>query len=134
MNGITAYALSRGYTDISIAGGGISKGKNCLIDSIEDIDGGHRVNFKWELDDGTVLTDHMDVLDGEKGEAGQPGPKGDKGDSGFDPQVLVKKSTANEYILQIQDVDSDYDTPNLMGSSGGVIGSYDEETENVTIS
>lgn len=134
MNGITAYILGRGYTDESIAGGGAVAGKPCQIESIEDIENGHRITFMWELDDGTVKRQSMDVMDGEKGETGQPGPKGDKGDSGFDPQVLVKKSTANEYILQIQDVDSDYDTPNLMGSSGGVIGSYDEETENVTIS
>lgn len=133
MNGTMAYILSTQYTDESIAGGGAVAGKPCQIESITDIPGGHRITFKWELDDGTEKTQYMDVMDGEKGEAGQPGPKGDKGDSGFDPQVLVKKSTANEYILQIQDVDSDYDTPNLMGSSGGVVGSYDEETENVTI-
>ena len=132
MNGITAYTLSQSYTDISIAGAGSIKGKNCQIDSIEDIEGGHRVNFKWELDDGTVLTDHMDVMNGEPGPAGKPGPKGDPGDAGFAPQVEVEKSTDNEYILRIQDVDSDYDTPNLKGG-GTVSSSYDAENENVHI-
>lgn len=132
MNGITAYALSHSYTDESIAGGGAIKGKNCQIDSIEDIEGGHRVNFKWELDNGTVLTEHMDVMNGEKGSKGEPGPKGDPGIAGFAPQVEVEKSTDDEYILRIQDVDSDYDTPNLKGS-GGISTSYDSENENVHI-
>lgn len=129
MNGITAYALSQSYTDSSIAGAGAIKGAPCTIDSITDIEGGHRITFKWELDDGTVQTESMDVMNGEKG---SPGPKGDPGDAGFAPQVEVEKSTDNEYILRIQDVDSNYDTPNLKGS-GAVSSSYDEENENVHI-
>lgn len=131
---IITYAKSREYTDETVIGGGAIAGKPCQIESITDIPGGHRITFKWELDDGTVKNQSLDIMDGVKGDTGEKGEKGDKGDAGFDPQVLVKKSTANEYILQIQDVDSDYDTPNLMGSSGGVIGSYDEENENVIIS
>jgi len=133
MNGITAYALSRGYTDESIAGGGAIKGKNCVIESIEDIEGGHRVTFKWTLDNGTEERQTMDIMDGKQGEAGEKGEKGDPGDAGFAPQVEVEKSTENEYILKIQDVDSEYDTPNLKGN-GSVIASYDAENENVTIS
>ena len=37
MKAIEAYAMSKTYTDHSIAGGGISAGKNCTIDSITDI-------------------------------------------------------------------------------------------------
>lgn len=132
MNGITAYALSHSYTDESIAGAGAIKGANCEIDSIEDIEGGHRVTFKWVLSDGTEQTQTMDVMDGEKGSKGDPGPKGEPGDAGFAPQVEVDKSTENEYILRIRDVDSDYDTPNLKGS-GAVSSSYDAENENVHI-
>lgn len=132
MNGTMAYILSKGYTDETVIGGGAIKGANCEIDSIEDIEGGHRVTFKWVLSDGTEQTQTMDVMNGERGEAGVKGDKGDPGDAGFAPQVAVEKSTDNEYILRIQDVDSDYDTPNLKGS-GAVSSSYDAETENVHI-
>ena len=131
MNGITAYTLSQNYTDESIAGAGAIKGSPCTISSITDIEGGHRVTFSWTLADGTEKTETMDVMDGERGVQGE---KGDKGDSGFAPQVEVEKSTANEYVLKIQDVDSEYDTPNLKGSSGGVIATYDAENENATLS
>lgn len=126
MNGTIAYILSHNYTDESIAGAGSIKGSPCEIDSIVDIEGGHRVTFKWKLSDGTEQTDTMDVMNGE------PGPKGDPGDAGFAPQVEVDKSTESEYILRIKDVDSDYDTPNLKGS-GAVSSSYDAENENVHI-
>lgn len=132
MNGTMAYILSQNYTNESIAGAGAIKGSPCTIDSIEDIEGGHRVTFKWVLSDGTEQTQTMDVMNGEPGPAGEPGPKGEPGDAGFAPQVEVEKSTDNEYILRIQDVDSDYDTPNLKGG-GTVSSSYDAENENVHI-
>ena len=65
-----------------MVGGGAIKGKNCTVDSIAEITGGHRVTFKWTLDDGTVLTGTMDVMDGAKGDQGIQGEKGDKGDRG----------------------------------------------------
>lgn len=133
MNGITAYALSHQYTDETVIGGGAIKGAPVQIESIEDIEGGHRVNFKWELNDGvTVLRDHMDVMNGEKGEQGDKGEQGLPGKDGFAPQVTVKASTDTDYVLNIEDVDSDYDTPNLKGT-GVVTASYDAEDENVTI-
>lgn len=64
---IPTYALSRKYTDESVAGGGTIKGKNCQIQSITSITGGHRVVFVWYLDDGTVQTSTMDVMDGADG-------------------------------------------------------------------
>lgn len=65
---IISYILSRKYTEKSLIGGGAVKGKNCIIDSIEEIEGGHRVTFKWTLDDGTVETDYIDVMDGTTNE------------------------------------------------------------------
>ena len=56
--------MSYGYTDETVLGGGAIKGKNCTIKSITEITGGHRVTFEWTLDDGTVQTDTMDVMDG----------------------------------------------------------------------
>ena len=68
---IQAIAVSKKYTDEEIAGGGAIKGKNCTIESIEDITGGHRVTFEWTLDDGTVQTTTMDVMDGNDGADGK---------------------------------------------------------------
>ena len=79
---ILTYALSKKYTDNSMAGGGISAGKNCTVDSIEEISGGNRVTFKWTLDNGTVKTGTMDVMDGAKGEQGIPGATGSTGQQG----------------------------------------------------
>lgn len=129
---IITYAKSKNYTDQTVIGAGAIKGSPCEIESIEDIEGGHRVTFKWHLTDGTEQSQTMDVMNGEQGQPGIPGPKGDPGDAGFAPQVEVEKSTDNEYVLRIQDVDSDYDTPNLKGS-GGISTSYDEDNENVHI-
>ena len=67
------YAAAKKYTDKSIAGGGAIKGKNCVVDSIMAITGGHRVTFKWTLDDGTVQTGYMDVMDGVDGVDGADG-------------------------------------------------------------
>jgi len=69
---IRALALAQKYTDDEVAGGGAIKGKNCTIKSITDIiEGstvvGHTVTFEWTLDNGTVLTDSMDVMDGSIG-------------------------------------------------------------------
>jgi hypothetical protein len=64
---IETYALAKRYTDTEIAGGGAIKGKNCVITEIEEITGGHIVHFQWTLDDGTVETDTMTVMDGEDG-------------------------------------------------------------------
>lgn len=65
-----ALAASKTYTNEVVIGGGAIKGKNCVISSIDAIAGGHRVNFTWTLDSGTVQTGYIDVLDGENGDAG----------------------------------------------------------------
>ena len=67
---IPTLALSRKYTDESVSGGGTIKGKNCQIQSITSITGGHRVVFVWYLDDNTEQTSTMDVMDGDKGDTG----------------------------------------------------------------
>ena len=69
MDGLIAYALSRKYTKKSMEGGGAIAGKPCQISSITDITGGHRVTFKWYLNDGTEQTGYMDVADGVDGDS-----------------------------------------------------------------
>ena len=81
---LQAVAIAQAYTDTEIAGGGAIKGKNCVIDSITEITGGHRVTFKWTLDNGTVQTGTMDVMDGHDGQDGQEGPQGQTGPAGAD--------------------------------------------------
>lgn len=67
---VKTLGAANAYTDETVVGGGAIKGKNCTVDSITDITGGHRVTFKWTLDDGTVLTGTMDVMNGAKGDTG----------------------------------------------------------------
>lgn len=64
ISGEIALAAAKKYTAESLIGGGALKGKNCTIKSITEITGGHRVTFEWTLDDGTVQTNTMDVMDG----------------------------------------------------------------------
>lgn len=66
----TTYAAAKKYTDTTVAGGGAIKGKNCTIDSITPITGGNKVTFKWTLDNGTVQTSDMNVMNGDKGDDG----------------------------------------------------------------
>lgn len=73
---IITLALAKKYTDTSLAGGGAIQGKNCVVDSITAITGGHRVTFKWTLDNGTEETGYMDVMDGDKGDQGDQGIQG----------------------------------------------------------
>lgn len=61
---IVTYALSKKYTKESLLGGGAVVGKNVTVSSITPIDGGNRVTFSYTLDDGTVKTSVMDVMDG----------------------------------------------------------------------
>lgn len=77
-----AIAVSRKYTDEEVLGGGAIKGKNCTIESTEEVEGGQNITFKWTLDDGTVRRTTIFVKDGEQGEPGEKGDKGDKGDPG----------------------------------------------------
>lgn len=65
ISGEVALAAAKKYTAETVIGGGAIKGKNCIIKSISEITGGHRVTFEWTLDDGTVQTQTMDVMDGE---------------------------------------------------------------------
>ena len=61
---LISYALSKKYTKESLLGGGAVVGKNVTVSSITPIDGGNRVTFSYTLDDGTVKTSAMDVMNG----------------------------------------------------------------------
>ena len=95
-----AYALSKKYTKSTAEEFGALKGAPCTIQSIVDIDGGHRITFSWENSQGQTLTDTVDLMDGES------------------PEIVVKESTGSTYILHIKTADGEFDTPNLKGSNG----------------
>ena len=88
MDAEEVYALLVGLINNTLVGGGALKGKNLVVTSIEDMAGGKRINVQWTLDNGTVQTDHVDLLNGakgdkgDKGDTGDTGAKGDKGDKG----------------------------------------------------
>lgn len=64
---IVTLALAKKYTDNSLAGGGAVRGKNCTIQSKTPIEGGTRIVFAWTLDNGTVQTTSVDVMNGGQG-------------------------------------------------------------------
>lgn len=64
---ILTLGSSKTYTRESLLGGGSVVGKNVTVSSINPIDGGNRVTFSYTLDDGTVKTSTMDVMDGVDG-------------------------------------------------------------------
>ena len=68
---ILTLSAARKYTDETVIGGGAIKGKNCTISSIVPIEGGNRITFNWTLDDGTVKSDTLDVMDGQDGVDGK---------------------------------------------------------------
>jgi len=98
---LIVYSMSNKYTDDEVAGGGAIRGKNCVIDSITDIEGGHKVQFKWTLDNGTVQTGYMNVMNGAKGEEGKEGKQG-RG---------IKRSYVNEenHFIVVYDDDTEDD-------------------------
>ena len=125
MKAILALASSKSYTKETVEGAGAVAGVPCQIQSITDIEGGHRVTFLWEDNDGNEHTSTMDVMTGDQGPKGEQGEQGEPGLDGFSPTITVKKSTQSQYILTITDANGSYDTPNLKGSGGGGGGTYD---------
>lgn len=73
------YAVLKKYTDESVEGAGSIRGKNCTIQSVTNITGGHRITFAYYMDDGTKKTETVDVMNGPQG---IQGPKGDTGNTG----------------------------------------------------
>ncbi len=60
-------SVAKNFTSETALGGGAVVGKNVVISSIVQIDGGNRVTFTYTLDDGTVKTSTLDIMDGQTG-------------------------------------------------------------------
>lgn len=63
MDVITLSAAKK-YVEETALGGGAIAGKNVTISSIRPITGGNRITFSYTLDDGTVKTSSLDVING----------------------------------------------------------------------
>lgn len=101
LTSIEALASSRKYTDDAVAGAGAIKGKNCTISQIEPIENGKRVHFQWELDNGTVKTDYVDLMNGTPGQQGEPGEDGEPGADGV--SITDIEADGNTLIITLSD-------------------------------
>lgn len=99
---LSSYIMSKRYTDDNITetkqfvedtviGGGAIKGAPCQIQFVEEVEGGSKITFAWQLNDGTTRTstvfvkngtDGVDGKDGEVGPTGRPGEPGADGKDG----------------------------------------------------
>ena len=62
---IVTLSKAKRYVNSSIAGiDGVLAGKNCKIQSVENITNGHRLTFSWNDDEGVARTTTVDVMDG----------------------------------------------------------------------
>ena len=64
---------------------------------------------------------------------GVRGNKGEQGEQGYSPRITVKTETAAEYVLNVQNEDGSFDTPNLRGNAienlGGTYVRFNQDTE-----
>ena len=128
------YALSKSYTDESVEGAGAIKGKNCQIQAIDDIEGGHRITFAWYNEDDIIKTDTLDVMNGERGEKGDPGEKGEPGEQGVGIADIRKTSSVglvDTYIITMTDGETYFFTV-TNGSSNVVANPEGEATDDLT--
>ena len=70
---IETLVAAKKFTSETVLGGGAVVGKNVTISSITPIEGGNRVTFSYTLDNGTVKTSTMNVMDGIDGLPGKNG-------------------------------------------------------------
>lgn len=129
MISVETLVASKKFTSESLLGGGAVVGKNVTISSITPIDGGNRITFSYTLDDGTVKTSTLDVMNGVNGTDGKNGTKGTKGDPGQNGQdgtdgigILKIEKTKTEglidtYVITFSD-DSTFEYTVTNGKNG----------------
>ena len=87
-------SVGMGYTDETVIGGGAIKGKNCVVNNIEEVADGVNVTFQWTLDNGTVQTETVLLPKGTQGEAGVAGKSAyeiwlEAGNTGTEEDFLI---------------------------------------------
>ena len=111
---ILTLGSSKTYTKESLLGGGAVVGKNVTISSITPIEGGNKVTFSYTLDNGTVKTSTMDVMDGKDG-VSVTGVS-DKGDGTF--TLLLSDGSETSAVQTIKGDKGDKGNPGDKGDPG----------------
>ena len=111
---ILTLGSSKTYTKESLLGGGAVVGKNVTISSITPIEGGNKVTFSYTLDNGTVKTSTMDVMDGKDG-VSVTGVS-DKGNGKF--TLLLSDGSETSAIQTIKGDKGDKGNPGDKGEPG----------------
>lgn len=117
MKDVEIIGMLKTYIQQTLVGMGALKGAPCTVKSVEEDPGVHVITLEWTDNDGNKQTKAITVLDGTDGT------------DGFSPEVTVKTSTDNTYILTITTKDGNFDTPNLKGSGGGGASSMTDLTD-----
>lgn len=92
---IETLVAAKKFTSETALGGGAVVGKNVTISSITPIEGGNKVTFSYTLDNGTVKTSTMDVMDGKDGVSVS------NIDVNANNQIVFTMSDGTEYISGI---------------------------------
>ena len=120
---IETLVTAKKFTSETVLGGGAVVGKNVTISSITPIEGGNRVTFSYTLDNGTVKTSTLDVMDGKDGIDGTNGTNGADGQPGADGVSPIITENVNNtddiYRLDITTDTGTIITPNLKGGGSG---------------
>lgn len=101
---IETLVAAKKFTSETVLGGGAVVGKNVTISSITPIDGGNRITFSYTLDNGTIKTSTLDVMNGVNGTDGKDGEKGTKGAKG-DPGQNGKDGTNGQDGIGISKIE-----------------------------
>lgn len=117
MKDVEIIGMLKTYIQQTLVGMGALKGAPCTVKSVEEDPGVHVITLEWTDNDGNKQTKAITVLDGTDGT------------DGFSPEVTVKTSTDNTYILTITTIDGSYDTPNLKGGGSGGASSMEDLTD-----
>ena len=113
---VVVLSVLKKYIQETLVGMGALKGAACQIKDIVNADGTHTITFKWEDNDGVSHENSVIVKDGKDG---TNGTNGTDGTDGVSPEITVKTSTDDTYILTITTASSSFDTPNLKGGGSG---------------
>lgn len=121
---IETLVAAKKFTSETVLGGGAVVGKNVTISSITPIEGGNKVTFSYTLDNGTVKTSTMDVMDGKDG-VSVTGVL-DKGNGAF--TLSFSDGTESDAIQTVKGEKGEKGNPGEKGEPGN-----DGVTPNLTI-
>lgn len=108
MNALQSYVLSKKYVLGVLDGVELIQGKNCQIQSITDVEGGHKIEFAYYDNDDVLKPSSLIVLDGAKGDKGDTGATGATGATG--PRgggaLIDDTQSSSDYVYSSAKVDS----------------------------